>query len=235
MIEYETGHFETADHYFKLAIEAGRKSDSIGARGFLAYYIAMYAYYSGQLRWLDIAESCAREVLSNASAAPTHKLRSGHTTLALLAVIRADAQAAKRQYKVLKSNPLADATHNSERLLGLLMRTLGDFDRAIGHLRISLAQSQKQGSLRFEAWDTFDLAGTLLKRNGQRDRHEALELLVAALDMSRERGMVLLESRTKKLLDDIEASPAGSNKKGYPDGLTAREVEVLSLVQLAGL
>ena len=107
------------------------------------------------------------------------------------------------------------------------MRTAGKMDRAIEHLRDSLAQSRKENLVLFIGWDSFFLAETLILRKEPGDAEEAEVLLDETLALSREVGMVLLEQRINTL---VRESPQDAESTCYPDGLTNREVEVLRLV-----
>jgi DNA-binding CsgD family transcriptional regulator len=68
----------------------------------------------------------------------------------------------------------------------------------------------------------------LLSRQQRGDRHKAASLLHEAHNTACELGMRTLESRITACIASLPTSPQGA--PAYPDGLTAREVEVLGLI-----
>jgi DNA-binding CsgD family transcriptional regulator len=180
--------------------------------------LAGCALKSGKGQSLSVADEFSIEV----SYAADIKHR-GIRARGLLASIRGDGSEALKLYKQLEHFEIVGTALDQQRLLGLLMRTAGRYDRAILHLRDSLNQSRKENLVLYIGWDSFFLAETLRMRDGKGDAQEAHELLDQALDLSREHRMVLLQQR-------IEASRPVKTNAHFPDGLTNREVEVLCLV-----
>lgn len=115
-----------------------------------------------------------------------------------------------------------------DRLLGLLSRTTGDLDQAAAHFEESLIFCRKGGFRPELAWTCCDYAGMLVQRNSDDDRAKAIALLKESLAISSDLGMRPLTDRVVGLQELAEAQPIRT--PAYPDGLTAREVEVLLLI-----
>ena len=65
----------------------------------------------------------------------------------------------------------------ADRLLGLLSRTMGNLDQAVGHFEDALAFCRKEGCRPELAWTCCDYADTPLQRNEPGDREKAMTLL----------------------------------------------------------
>ena len=120
-----------------------------------------------------------------------------------------------------------------DRLLGLLARMMGNFDRAMAHFEDALAFCRKAGYRPELAWTCFDYADTLLGRASTSsartdDRHKAMSMLDESLSLSTELGMRPLTERAVALKEKAESQPVAAPLR--PDGLTQREVEVLRMV-----
>jgi len=177
---------------------------------------------------LHIAEGAAKTVLSAESATPfiTRYPRWG---LALIAVIRGDVELAKEHYSALQSSAGTQLDGlNGDRVLGLVARTIGEFERASEHFENALAFC-REASYRPElAWSCHDYAETLLEHQGPGDRSKAILLLEEAQSISTDLGMPPLMARVSALQEKAASLP--EKAPAYPDGLTQREVEVLRLI-----
>ena len=114
---------------------------------------------------------------------------------------------------------------SADRLLGMLWATVGDVQSAERHLQAAISADAGQGGWPWCAEAQVELAALLLRGHGP-DRERAKPLLDAALATARELGMASLLQRCVAL-GARGATPAPSPA---PDGLSARELEVLRLV-----
>ena len=229
-LEQETGNFDQAASYMREAIDRAKKvgilSRGTGGTAYVSIYIAFYALKSDTGRLLQVAEEFASETLSGVSP----WVESTYNALCargLVAVMRGDGKAALEHYKLLEPYKIEGVSQRRQLQLGLLMRTAGQMDRGVEHLRDSLVQSRRENLALYIGWNSFFLAETLMLRKGQGDAKEAHELLDDTLALSRKTGMVLLEQR----IETLQSNTIRDRKSDrYPDGLTNREVEVLRLV-----
>jgi DNA-binding CsgD family transcriptional regulator len=142
--------------------------------------------------------------------------------------------AAREQYVALKPHRgklvpnCAGCT--TDRILGLLARTIGDLDQSMAHFEDSMAFCRRAGYRPELAWTCCDYADSLIQRTGSGDHQKAMALLDESLAISTELDMHHLKERVKKRLDRANSSPGPP--PAYPDGLSSREVEVLRLVAL---
>jgi DNA-binding CsgD family transcriptional regulator/tetratricopeptide (TPR) repeat protein len=108
----------------------------------------------------------------------------------------------------------------ADRFLGVLACLMGDDDTALRHLEAALALNERLGAATWLAHTRFELARVLLERG---DDERARALFDAAEAEGRRLGMVALCER-------IRGQGAPRPPASLPDGLSAREVDVLRLV-----
>ncbi|MCH9011025.1 MAG: hypothetical protein IIC21_10405, partial [Chloroflexi bacterium] len=236
-LEYELGDFSQGDAYLERLVETmglsvpGPNLDY----SIVPMVIGVAARITGRARQFDIAESAADVALSS----PSPILMFGQlarTGLALIAVERGDAAAAKEQYDALRTQLITMTPLNhicGHRVLGLLAQTIGLMDDAVDHFEDSLAFCRKAGARPELAWSCYDFADMLLERASTGsaqadDSARATSLLEEALAISTELGMRPLKERVVALKERAESQP--TKAQTYPNGLTEREVEVLRLV-----
>ena len=109
------------------------------------------------------------------------------------------------------------------RLLGLLKLTMGDAEGAIGNFDECYRFCRDEGLKPMLAWVCYDYAHALILQGGVVNNPTAVKLLNEGLLIATVLGMKPVESKITELL----ATMSGDGKPRYPDGLTAREVEVL--------
>jgi DNA-binding NarL/FixJ family response regulator len=102
------------------------------------------------------------------------------------------------------------------------------WEDAAQHFEDALEMNARMNARPWLAYTQYQYADTLLSRQQRGDRYKAASLLHAALDTARELGMQTLEARITACLTSLPTSPQATPL--YPDGLTAREVEVLGLI-----
>lgn len=115
------------------------------------------------------------------------------------------------------------ATYGSaDRYLGMLAATLGEPDLAQRHFERALALNRQMEAATWVAHTHYEYARLLLGRGGSDEEH-AIMLLADADDAAERIGMTSLRNR-------IRALDARQVMVRLPDGLSAREVDVLRLV-----
>jgi len=107
----------------------------------------------------------------------------------------------------------------ADRYLGMLAATLGEDDRAAGHFEAALHLNRQMGASTWLAHTAYEYGRMLLGR-GDSDRGE--HLLAEAALLAETVGMPTLLARARALAP-VSSSPP-------PDGLSARELDVLRLV-----
>jgi DNA-binding CsgD family transcriptional regulator len=107
----------------------------------------------------------------------------------------------------------------ADRYLGMLASTLGDADRAATHFEAALELNRRMDAHTWLAHTAYEY-GRMLLREG--DARRGIELLTEAIRLGETVGMPSLLERAR-----ILAPSSGST---LPDGLSARELDVLRLV-----
>ena len=110
-------------------------------------------------------------------------------------------------------------------LLGEIAAMLGNTETAEQHFELAIEQCRDAGWSPEIAWAEYSHAEMLLERAAPGDNEKAAELLGEAIGIAAELGMAPLEKRLLVLREKADSTPA--HAPAYPDGLTAREVEVL--------
>jgi predicted ATPase/DNA-binding CsgD family transcriptional regulator len=110
----------------------------------------------------------------------------------------------------------------ADRYLGMLARTLGDWDRAEQHLERALALNRAMEAETWLAHTEYEYARLLVAR-GDRDRRRISALLGAADERAAAIGMRALRTRIRR----AGATPVRERR---PDGLSPREAQILRLV-----
>jgi DNA-binding CsgD family transcriptional regulator len=111
----------------------------------------------------------------------------------------------------------------ADRHLGMLAATLGEHDRAVEHLQAALALNRGMGATTWLAHTLYAFGRTLRERGARDDAAAASEMLAEAAALAEQIGMPTLLARTRAL-------GASTVQRPPPDGLTAREVDILRLV-----
>ena len=227
--EFEVGNFSEGDTYVARLLEVMHlipPGPNVQA-AVVAYVLPTAARITGDTGRLEIAEAAAQTVLS----APTVATMLGEAArigAGMTAVVRGDVGGASDRYAALLSLRHRGRSHLSvDRLLGLLALTMGRLEDAMTHFEEALAFCQRAGYRPERAWIGCDYADALLQRNSPGDREKALFLLNESLAPASELEMHPLIERLSERLDRVASTPP---PRKYPGNLTAREVEVLTLV-----
>ena len=145
----------------------------------------------------------------------------------------ADAEAAEALYPELAAysggnvmvGHLVACYGAADRYLGMSATALGDWDRAEAHFQSALALNTGLGARTWLAHTSYEYARMLLTRGRGDDRAHARAQLGVAVGLAQAIGMPTLLRRAANLGPGVEPTTK------LPDGLSAREVEVL--VELA--
>jgi DNA-binding NarL/FixJ family response regulator len=195
--------------------------------------VALAAYLTGDTSSLGTAEALIQSILSSPSR-PKHHVIPSLVARSLMAVQRSDLPECRVQYQALVSHPgitlVGSTLAVTDRMLGLLARTLGKMDTAREHLAGALAYCRKSGNRPELAWTCLDYADTLLRGNAPGNPSSAAALLEESLAIARDLGMRPLMDRIASLQDQSRSRPAET--PGYPHGLSTREVEVLRRIAM---
>lgn len=111
----------------------------------------------------------------------------------------------------------------ADRYLGMLATVLGEWERAEAHLEWALRLNLHLGARTWLAHTQYEYGRMLLARGRPDDRGAAVGLLRGALALATEIGMPALATRVGALGAAVDMAAA------WPDGLSAREVDVLRL------
>ena len=180
MLENEVGHRAEARRRLKAVTGDGEKRD--------AERLSMAAFISASIgrttengRMLDAAERLGRETLAIGGSS-NHVEARGRIALAVVAVERGDKPSAREQYDALL--PYRGVMTNghppvTDRVLGLLAKTLGRIDDAASHFEDALAFCRdrfhgEQGHV------SYVYAVLLFARRGPGDRERAIGLMFDA-------------------------------------------------------
>ncbi len=121
-----------------------------------------------------------------------------------------------------------------DRALGVLAKVMGDFDLAERHFLAAVEQCERMGSPTFLALTRYNYAHMLVRRGHRGDLPRARNLLDQVTEVAKAIGYGRVLNLARTLLARLDGpaagKPAGVRAEAGPDGLTAREVEVLRLV-----
>lgn len=227
--EYDTGNLSAGDLFASRIIrgvESSRAADFEFA--FAAYSIGIFSYMTGSTEGLETIKDAALKVLDSPSATPfsNYFARIG---MAFWSILSDDASEMDKQYQALENAVVRTFAYVPvDRVQGILAARLGRLDQAISHFETAMEFLLQVNTRPTIAWTEYDYAEALLRRNGPGDRSQSEALIAHASSICAEMGMSLLQGRLATLQEEIESQPARAPI--YPDGLTQREVEVLSLV-----
>ena len=116
---------------------------------------------------------------------------------------------------------------SADRLLGELAAVQQDWDTAQRHFDTALDADARSGGGVWRAHDLCGLATLLMRRGDAADRDRTREILQNVHQQATEMGLTALLRRAEALTAQLPAGPACR-----PDGLSARELDVLRLVSI---
>jgi len=112
----------------------------------------------------------------------------------------------------------------ADRYLGTVATTLGEWERAERHFEAARALNERLGARTWLAHTEYEHARMLTTRGRPADRSEASILVGRAFAHASEIGLPTLAARASAL--GVSGQPAAAG----PDGLSAREIQILALV-----
>ena len=194
MLDYELGESDRGELHLSGAVELMQSSNPgpTMESSFAPYAIAYIARTEGVAGQLEMAKEIAETNLRSPMITPL-LAEINQVCLSLIAVYQEDRNAASVQHDALASltNRGVTALFGSQpdHVLGLLARTAGELDQAIGHFEDALSISRSRGYLSMLAWTCCDYADMLKERDNEGDRAKAINLLDESLAISSELGM----------------------------------------------
>jgi len=218
-----------AEEYLAQVLQLGPPKGVPGASNLFRSILAGWVWYMiGLATGLDLAENHAKAVLSRKADWRLGKAMAW-AGLGLIAVYKADVDAAKEHYAALKRirGTIYYGIIADDRLLGILSQTMGELNQAVTHFEDALAFCRK-GYWPELALTCCEYAETLLQRHRPDDQAKAASLLDESLSLSQQLGMKPLIERVIGLQEGTQSHPGRSPV--YPKGLTERQVEVLRLI-----
>jgi DNA-binding CsgD family transcriptional regulator len=129
----------------------------------------------------------------------------------------------------LTTPPFCVCQGSVARYLGMLATTLRRWDAARDHFEQAITMHERMGARPLLGHTYRDYAAMLLARCRRGDLHTAQTLLARALDIYTELGMTHYAAKVRALAADPSLA-ATRPMLAYPNGLSAREIEVLRLL-----
>ena len=203
LLEYAVGEFTEGKVYLDRLLGMIRRATPGPTMGhaLTALVVPIIARITGAVPGLEAARAAGETVLSLQPANRTVAMPA-RVGLALQAMLDSNVTAAEEHYEALSPwRGLLDlqAGIPTDRMLGLLAKTMGRLDQGIVHFEAAYVLL-KGGSHRPElAWTCCDYADALLQRNNPGDREKAISLLEESVAISRELGMRPLMERVVTL------------------------------------
>jgi len=231
--EHEVGNSRLGNSHLDLLTKiasdgtAGSRFMDLSASARVALTGPLAANITGDSDRLESSVNAATFIIEHPNATAL-SVNQAHAGLAMVAVISGDADKAAEKYELMKTwhHSFMFFCVSSDRLLGLLARTIGQLDQSAKHFDDALSFCRKGGYKPELAWASCEYADLLIERNGPGDRAKATGLFEECLAISNELGMRPLIERVARLQE------RNISQTAFPDGLTAREVEVIRLVAL---
>ena len=163
----------------------------------------MVARVTGEDTQLAEAEGLAKAVLSLPAVFPWYA-NMARAALGLVAVQRGDIGAAQEQYAALESLPSILVHYiSSDRVLGILAETMGQFGQADAHFRDALTFCEKAGFRPEWAWSAYEYAKCLTEHNGPGNCLRAISLVDQTLTIITELDLDPLRDRVLALQQEM--------------------------------
>jgi tetratricopeptide (TPR) repeat protein len=202
VLEFENGDFDEGQAHSARLIELMGEIEPGPNHEYAcpALGAPVLARISGNLAPLALGESSAASVLGSPLAVPYFTV-AANVGLSIIAVMKNDVSAAQVQYDFLKSFPGVQALYiSTDRLLGLLAHTMGEFDKSQSHFDDAVNFSRNAGYRPELAWSLSDYADMLVDRQGPTDQYMATALFDESLAISTELNMGPLKERVESRL-----------------------------------
>jgi tetratricopeptide (TPR) repeat protein len=244
LLEYESGRYTEGKQYLEQLRTLAKSSPPwpLFEYAAVANRIPLVARITGEAVWFEEAEAAAETIISSSTATPVFTF-TAQIGLAFMAVIKSDQTASQKLYdQIVPMKGIHFLGTSVDRVLGLLAQTIGDTDQAMIDFKDALAFCRRAAYRPEVAWTCHDYADLLLRQpnleeptSGDRAAHKDLadggllaELLDEGMALATELGMPPLINRFVALQESAAVRPQPG--PAYPNGLTQREVEVLSRI-----
>jgi DNA-binding CsgD family transcriptional regulator len=183
---------------------------------------------TGSTELLGIAKRAGVTVLESPFVTPVMELWAG-IGLGVVAAVENDRLAAEAYYEALlpKRGYLVPEM-GVDHALGLLADCLGRNDEALVHFEAAWSGIPRVTIT--HSWCGLDYANCVLRSKGPGNREIAISILEESSDLAANYAVTSLVDKISRLLE--ESASVSSVPPAHPDGLTAREVEVLGLVAI---
>lgn len=218
IVEHQCGDLDAAEPFLdRLASVAASKIHFNIAALFVAYF-------SGIRESLEVADAAISRLIASVTD-PLERV-GVRPLLALSAVLNHDQETATEYYPAMASGPewFSYLGFSRQHFLALVARTAGETGSAESHFETALKVCRRAAARPDLGWTCADYAESLLNQDGPINLPKVEELINEGVTIARDLGMKPLIGR----FADIEERLAGHrDKPAYPDGLTAREIEVL--------
>jgi DNA-binding CsgD family transcriptional regulator/tetratricopeptide (TPR) repeat protein len=226
MASFQTGDFDRGKTYMD-ALKNDGTNDLEKSRWSLV--AACFCNISGESDLLADLEVAAKNAL--VPELPPIRALEFQVALAQVAILRREPSNCAELYAAL--TPYTKSVTQTgaictDRLLGLLARTMGNLDESQTHFEDAITFCRKAGYRPELCWSLFDYAEMVTERNKPGDVMKARELLDESDQIASGLGMKPLSGKVAIVKTQLEARPA--SQLANPGGLTEREVEVLRLV-----
>jgi tetratricopeptide (TPR) repeat protein len=202
LLEMEAGDYVAAQLLLTRLLEIVRLSPPRPefAQATAALVVSMGATAGLGADMLHLAEAAAQGILSFSSATDMVR-RTACACLAVIAVQRGDADAARRNYTALEParGTIIYACMVGDRLLGRLAETMGDYGTAGQHFEDAISFCRSRRCQPELAWSSYDYARLWFAHGAPDGLAHAQNMLDESLAVARELGMQPLLARALAL------------------------------------
>jgi len=205
LLEHQVGDVTLGEDYLRRCLNH-RDAETPTTGVSTSAILARISWITGKEALFEIIQD---ESFSLLSSSPTpSRFFFARCNLALMAAQKGDVQLAGELYPALFQQQGTFAVTNEmavDRLLGLLSKTMNDFDQAADHFEQAAGFCRKAGYRPELAWTCYDYADVLQERDGEGDRIRVMSLLDESLAISSELGMRPLQERASSRRESLEA------------------------------
>jgi DNA-binding CsgD family transcriptional regulator/tetratricopeptide (TPR) repeat protein len=226
LIEYETGNIAEGDRFLEMFIHGYRREGRENLFHFQRIPFLIFRRYraTGRYEYFDTGWEIVEKILSSPEATPVDR-REALANSGLLAAAMGDKEKASSLLHIILENLPKDSMGKDRYYIAVIARAAGEINLAVDIFNKFLSND---GATSHKAWMCFELAATLIEHGNREQRKEVPGLLKKAEDIAVKRGMHTLRNR----IEELRKGKHLEEDKAFPDGLTAREVEVLRQVAM---
>ncbi len=195
LLEHQVGDVTLGDDYLRRCLNH-RDAETPTTGVSTSAILARISWITGNEALFEIIQDETQSLLSSSDRPFRFFLE--RCNLALKAAQKGDVQLAGELYPAIFQQLGTVAVTNEmavDRLLGLLSKTMNDFDQAADHFEQAVGFCRNAGYRPELAWTCYDYAEMLVDQDGDGVRTKALSLLDESLAISSELGMRPLMER----------------------------------------